>query len=91
MFFNKEELVARFVRRNRNGEWGGSTVCIHSNTKCKLSGFLAVGPIYKGTGFAWFDIRVAAGSPVYFELDRLLKEVCEDFPQYQLKYQEAVK
>ncbi len=91
MFFNKEEVATRVARRNRKPDWYGSTIMIHSNTRCKLSGFLAVGPLYQHTGLSWFDIRVRVGSPEYFELDTIMKELCRDFTQYGLKYQEVTK
>jgi len=91
MFFNKEEIVARIVRRNRSDEWSGSVVGIHGNTRCKLHGFVAVGPLHQKAGFSWFDIRIRVGSTQYFELDTILKEACQELAQFNLHYQEVTR
>jgi hypothetical protein len=92
MFFNKEEVFHRVHRRwNKAGQKQDGYLGIHTNTRCKLPGFISVGPIYNGNrklGLAWFDVRVRVGSPEYFELDEIMKQVCNEL---RLQYMEVTK
>lgn len=80
MFFNKEEVFNRVHRRwNKLGQVMHDPIGIHHNTRCKLDGFLAVGPLYQGKhGMAWFDIRIKVGTEACTELENILRQVCNE-------------
>lgn len=87
MFFSKDELVRRIAKRNSDNRYSGSTLVIHSNAKCKLPGFVGVGPYVAGSlPASWFDMRIVVGSTEYHELDRLLKEIVKEYSQFGLAY-----
>lgn len=91
-FFNKDEIFHRIHSRwNKSGQMLKEAIGIHQNTRCKLSGFISVGPLFQNNiklGLAWFDIRIRVGSPEYFELDEMLKQVCSEL---RLSYKEVTK
>ncbi len=67
-----EELLSRIHRRWSVRYKDLGPITMHKKPKCKLSGFVGIGP----GDVSLFDVRCRIGSPDYFDLDDKLQIAC---------------
>jgi hypothetical protein len=70
-YFTKDEIGRKiFLCYERNGRRQIGPIAVHRNSKCRVDGFVGIGPWYQGRGISWFDIKDDK------ELKQIVREVC---------------